>query len=466
MPSDAPGVTRPRPWRPETRVRVSTYRKMQVSAMIRDGLLHSESGNPRWGEGEGLARALRSVLTSDLDRDGAHGLDACGALAEMTDLLALAGQVAEAQQTCRRAAAVDAAARRLAAKYLVAGNTAGARDIARVHQWELPDRAWVLVVDHPDGSANDLAAVFDDVPDAAWSASHTLRSDRTVVLVGAAARGPGRALDGGLGGTLGRATAVLRERLPGATIGSSDALPLEQAGTARRQAEESLAVALGSGRREMRFDRHLDPVAVVVGEAAPWARSVLAPLLAYRPTRRSQPDAQLLLDTLDALLHTPTRAHDDLHLHRNTLALRRGHIERLLGVRLADFRHRATISLALRIVSSDVPVPARSTLCDGSRVPASFDDVLALPQLSAWARLRVRGLRTLAKSVGANTLRIWLAHDARFAPTARELDLSEPGVRKRLLRIESALGIPITHKRVNQYDLWLAFRALDRPDGT
>lgn len=134
-------------------------------------------------------------------------------------------------------------------------------------------------------------------------------------------------------------------------------------------------------------------------------------------------------------------------------------------VGLADIDPRPDlISLALRTVTSALPVPAVSERCGGSPDPVAFDDVVALPQLQTWARLRVRALSTLPKSVGANTLQIWLAHDARFAPTARELGLSEPGVRKRLLRIESALGMPITLKPVNQYDLWLACRALKRCD--
>lgn len=55
----------------------------------------------------------------------------------------------------------------------------------------------------------------------------------------------------------------------------------------------------------------------------------------------------------------------------------------------------------------------------------------------------------------------WLLADARSTRAAEALDISSPGLRKRLIRAEQLLERSLLHSPSLSYDLHLAFRALD-----
>ncbi|UGQ11394.1 helix-turn-helix domain-containing protein [Yinghuangia sp. ASG 101] len=204
-------------------------------------------------------------------------------------------------------------------------------------------------------------------------------------------------------------------------------------------------------------DAASDPgVLLAAGEGPAWAGSLLRPLFDYRPTRQSDPDARGLMVTLGTWLHAERPAHRELDLHRNTLAQRLRHIQGVLAVDLGRLADRAALSLALRVIGASgghwmsEPVSSRPTL----------DALIAAPGIRSWARLRIGPLRTLPREAGVTTLYTWLSHDARLMPTASHLGITAPGVRKRLGRVETALGTAVVRRPSAQYDLWLAFRAL------
>jgi DNA-binding transcriptional LysR family regulator len=53
-----------------------------------------------------------------------------------------------------------------------------------------------------------------------------------------------------------------------------------------------------------------------------------------------------------------------------------------------------------------------------------------------------------------------LRADTRLPATAGALGISAPAVRKRLIRIEQALGRSLLHAPSVKHELWLAMRAL------
>jgi sugar diacid utilization regulator len=70
--------------------------------------------------------------------------------------------------------------------------------------------------------------------------------------------------------------------------------------------------------------------------------------------------------------------------------------------------------------------------------------------------------RTLASEISGcvvGTLRVWLNSNARLSATAATLDISVPGARKRVARLEQVLGRSLLHTPSARLDLWLAMRA-------
>ncbi|MCM2413162.1 helix-turn-helix domain-containing protein [Streptomyces sp. RKAG290] len=58
-------------------------------------------------------------------------------------------------------------------------------------------------------------------------------------------------------------------------------------------------------------------------------------------------------------------------------------------------------------------------------------------------------------------MRTWLACEAQLGAAAEALEISVPGMRKRLTRLETVLQRSLLRSPSARYDLWLAFRALD-----
>ncbi|MCF3964182.1 helix-turn-helix domain-containing protein, partial [Streptomyces fuscigenes] len=62
----------------------------------------------------------------------------------------------------------------------------------------------------------------------------------------------------------------------------------------------------------------------------------------------------------------------------------------------------------------------------------------------------------------ADAVAAWLRADTRLAEAAGALGLSPPGLRKRLVRAEEALGRSLLQAPSAAHELWLAFTALGR----
>ncbi|WP_308120364.1 helix-turn-helix domain-containing protein [Streptomyces bambusae] len=91
----------------------------------------------------------------------------------------------------------------------------------------------------------------------------------------------------------------------------------------------------------------------------------------------------------------------------------------------------------------------------------TLDDVLAHPDVAAWARRQLRPLTGPDAPPGARqTLVAWLRHEAQLGPAAAALGLSVPGARKRIGRIEVVLERSLLQSPSARYDLWLALRAV------
>lgn len=90
-----------------------------------------------------------------------------------------------------------------------------------------------------------------------------------------------------------------------------------------------------------------------------------------------------------------------------------------------------------------------------------MDGLLDSEAVRRWAEREIQPLRGPGSGSALRTLRIWLASNARLAPTAAALGVSVAGVRKRLVRLEGTLGRSLLAAPSARYDLWFALRAID-----
>lgn len=96
----------------------------------------------------------------------------------------------------------------------------------------------------------------------------------------------------------------------------------------------------------------------------------------------------------------------------------------------------------------------------GAGLFTALDELLSAPAATLWARAQLRPLEHAGAS--DETVRAWLRSDARLPMAADMLGISLPGVRKRLVKAESALGRSLLHAPSAKYELWLAMRSLGR----
>ncbi|WP_211293387.1 helix-turn-helix domain-containing protein [Amycolatopsis pretoriensis] len=142
-------------------------------------------------------------------------------------------------------------------------------------------------------------------------------------------------------------------------------------------------------------------------------------------------------------------ARHHLKIHRNTLSARLRVLEDLLGLDLTRVADQSAAWLALRLHAAGIASPDAGA--------GSLEDLLASPGAVVWARSQLLPL----DPAGIETVRAWLRADTRLPATASALGISAPAARKRLARIERALGRSLLHAPSARHELWLAMRALD-----
>ncbi|WP_406290244.1 helix-turn-helix domain-containing protein [Embleya sp. NBC_00896] len=358
-------------------------------------------------------------------------------------------------------------------RLLLGGHAFAATEVAAALGTRLPDRLVVLVVESPQEHRHAVERHVGRLwNEGIWVAPSPDRADHTVVLV-PADQAPRTGIDARHGDTDGR-------RCPGADrvardlvhahgnlfVGASGVLALDEVAVGRQQALQALSVARGTVAPVARYGERVTPEELIGSPGRAWARARLASLTDYRPARRADPTARELSETLASWLLWGNRAARRLGVHRNTLSARLRVVETLLDADLGSLSVRAELSLALR--NLDLPSGPGSSLEPDSaedRDPMGpvprLRDLLALPQVLDWAEDRLRPLLHSPFSNDLDTLRTWLAHDGRIAPTAAALDISGPGLRKRLLRVEERLGLELIGSPAARIDVWIALRVYE-----
>ncbi|GAA2430823.1 hypothetical protein GCM10010191_50590 [Actinomadura vinacea] len=346
--------------------------------------------------------------------------------------------IAEGGARGRRAELAEAQTREAVLHLLMTGHLDAARRVAVVLGPSLAEEVRVYIVECPTEARDEAVSHCERASGwRAWIVRCPVYTRHIIVLAPASDTA-------GLGESL-RAHAGRRG---GVNVGVSDVVALREVASAYGQAFHALAVARGSAEGYARFSPRGDLAALVRPRGYAWARATLEPLSGYRPKRAQDPDAAELTVTLQSWLDFFGGAARQLKIHRNTLAARLRHIERLFGRPLQDLETQSRLHLALRVL--DGP--------DGGGDPVALDVLLDDPEVRRWADTQVSPLLQQDPELYVKTLRVWLANDARIEATAAALGISVPGTRKRLTRVEETLGRSLLSGPSARYDLWFALR--------
>ncbi|WP_218133606.1 helix-turn-helix domain-containing protein [Lentzea fradiae] len=368
-------------------------------------------------------------------------------LTDAARILGLSWRAAEADRTRRRVAAAEARNREAVLHLLMIGSLAAARRIAATLGPRLPDAARVLVVECPAGRRLEVAGQVDSFARGrAWIVPCPVRPGHLIALV--PPDPPGRARP--------QLELLVAGHVPEARVGASREVPLHDTAAGYEQAFHALAVARGVPGRYARFDRHTDLAPFLGDRGFAWAAGFLAPCLTHVPARRADPGAEELLATLNSWLTFDTGASRHLKIHRNTLSARLRVLDDLLGLDLTRVADQSAAWLALRLHVAR-PHPAAPPDVDE---PGALGDLLATEAAVVWARSLVRPVREAGLPAATETVRAWLRADTRLSTTASALGISAPAARKRLTRVEHALGRSLLHSPSVRHELWLALRAL------
>ncbi|SEF37770.1 PucR C-terminal helix-turn-helix domain-containing protein [Amycolatopsis pretoriensis] len=388
----------------------------------------------RLGTGDDAARVPYLVVAHRAERrPGAL-------LADAARLLGLCWRVAEADRTRRRVASAMSRSREAVLHLLMIGSLAAARRIAATLGPRLPDVARVVVVECPGGGRLRIAGEIESFARGrAWIVPCPVRPHHLIALV------PPERAHGGRP----RLDLLIAERAPEARVGASQEVPLRETALGYEQAFHALAVARGVPGGYACFDRRTDLTPFLGGRGPAWAAEFLTPCLSHVPARRADPGAEELLATLTSWLTFDSGARHHLKIHRNTLSARLRVLEDLLGLDLTRVADQSAAWLALRLHAAGIASPDAGA--------GSLEDLLASPGAVVWARSQLLPL----DPAGIETVRAWLRADTRLPATASALGISAPAARKRLARIERALGRSLLHAPSARHELWLAMRALD-----
>jgi sugar diacid utilization regulator len=373
--------------------------------------------------------------------------DAAGALG-------LAWRVAEAHRRQTRLDWAEAHNREAVLHLLMVGGVAGAQRAAAALGPRLPDVGRVYLVEcvgrTVSATAKRCAAASGGT---AWIVRCPVYTRHVIVIAPAAPEG-GTPKVSGPDEPLAAELRALASAGADCYVGCGQPVPLREIAAGYRQAFHALSVARNRPERYARFRARGELSELLDGVGHAWACRTLGPILSYRPVRGQDPAAEDLLATLRSWLDFQGRATDHLKLHRNTLAARLRHIQRLLERDLStvDTQSRLYLSLQL-LVPPSTPV---------SEVDVMLDDLLARPEVRHWARLQLDPLAGADPRL-MQTLRSWLAHHTQIGAVAADLGASVSGVRKRLLRIEELCGRSLLVGPSARYDLWLALRAASLP---
>ncbi|MFJ6012496.1 helix-turn-helix domain-containing protein [Streptomyces sp. NPDC092952] len=418
---------------------------------------------------DGSAGPILAVVASSPPPNGLARL-----LSDVATPLALCWTAEEVESKRRRVELAESRSREAVLHLLMTGQLSIAHQVAGALRPPLPDPVRVYVVECANGRRDEVARICTELSGGrSWIVRCPVYARHLILIV---------PTDTGVGADSGPGTdadaAELRlglrvaEAVPECVVGISADLPLPDTATGYRQAFHALAVARTLPDRHSRFGSTPDPAVATGAAGAQWADQLLHPLLAHLPRRAQDPGSQELSATLASWLAFSSHATHHLKIHRNTLAARLRLIGELLGLDLNRVGDQATLDLALRIRAT--PTEPRAPHRPGERTPGGtppdLDELLHAPAVREWAAQQLRPLtggpgtpRNTADPL--DTLRVWLRHEAQLAPAAEALGISVPGMRKRLTRLESVLGRSLLQAPSARYDLWLALRSLDTPDG-
>ncbi|GAA1768997.1 helix-turn-helix domain-containing protein [Streptomonospora arabica] len=379
---------------------------------------------------------------------------ASGLLIDAARLLGLRWRLDEAERQQRVLAVAGNRAREAVVQLLIVGATEEATRVADVLTPSLPERVCVMVVDSPPECRKDVVdRCVAASKGAAWVLRCRVYKRHTIVVA------PNGAASDGRPTAAARFDGVLRDLIDdtsGIRIGESPGLALGDVGIGYERAFQAVA-AQREAERHAVFDGRGELPRVLGEEAHEWARALLSPLLDYVPERRQDPDGRELLFTLRAWLDFRGGAARQLNLHRNTVNSRLRRVEALLGVTLSDLMASARLHLALRVIAEHrIPPPET-----GATAPPDLALLLSTEPVHRWADELLKPIRDGRDDCLEPTLRAWLDCDANLESTAASLGVSPTGVRKRLVKLENALGRSLLKGRSARYDLAIAMSVAD-----
>ncbi|WP_392676229.1 PucR family transcriptional regulator [Streptomyces sp. LN785] len=368
-------------------------------------------------------------------------------LADAVMPLAMCWAAETVERKRRRVELAESRGREAVLHLLMTGQLSIAHQVAGALKPTLPDPAEVYVVECRSGRRGRVARVCADLSGGrSWIVRCPVYANHLILVVPA-----------GADGIRPRLASEVAALVDDCVVGVSEEVPLSDTATGYRQAFHALAVARGLPVRHARFGSAPEPALLVGTEGAQWAEALLTPLLTHQPRRSQDPGSQELAATLASWLAFASHATRHLKIHRNTLAARLRLIGELLERDLNRLPDQAALDLALRIRAVPAHPPRTATPSRGTH---SLDRVLRRPAVQEWAVQQLQPLRHCG-GAAEETVRTWLGCEAQLSPTATALDISVPGVRKRLTRLEGVLRRSLLQTPSARYELWLAFRALD-----
>ncbi|SDM97665.1 helix-turn-helix domain-containing protein [Allokutzneria albata] len=429
-------------------VPLHSFRETPLPQEASEAIARVTAGRSRSATAETPDHVVRALLVDDhpgpvlvLAQAKREGVGTAGPLiADAARLLQLRWRLDRAEERLREVELAETLAREAVLHLLMVGDVGAARRVAGALRPDLTDLVRVYVIECPLNARDEVAARCDEAClGRAWIIHCPVYTRHLIVLAPVESsdvqRDPVE-------------TALRAAAGTGIRTGASDIVELRRTGTGYEQAFHALAVARHGPEPFVAFSGRTELAALLDPAGRAWASHVLRPLVDFVPERPQDPDSHELLTTLRSWLHFQGGAARQLKIHRNTLAARVRHAGAVLGLDLDRIGTRAELHLALRLVT---PGPRRGT--------TEVAELLAAPAVRRWAKTLLAPL--LESDSLLDTVRAWLAADARLEGAADALGVSVTGTRKRLIRVEQLLGRSLLSGPSARYDLVLALRVHD-----